>query len=232
MSPTPASRRALSIEDRIDVPEEAFDLAGYRAWVKSAGPEGVRTAYVNGNVLIESSPEALERHNKVKTAITAAIAACVQEHDLGEVYSDRTLVTNEAARLSAEPDLTFVSWGSFDGGRARLVAKAGYPDEYVELVGSPDLVVEIVSDTSVRKDKTLLREAYARAGVREYWLIDARGAQVEFALLRLDAGEWRESLNPTGPQVSEVLPGTWTLSRSINRAGRFAYRLTFRTTIG
>lgn len=222
-----ASGRTLSIEDRIQIPESVFDLEGYRNWIKSdAFPEGVRTTYVGGEVLIEMSPEALERHNKVKTAITAAIAGFVQDHEAGEVYSDRTLITHEAATLSVEPDLTFVSWASFEQGRVRLVEKTGTPDDYVELVGSPDLVVEIVSDSSVRKDRSLLRDAYARAAVQEYWLVDARGRDLEFEILLNQAGVFCSQGDRFGPQVSRVLEGTWTLTRSTNRAGRFAYRLT------
>jgi Uma2 family endonuclease len=157
--------------------------------VKSdACPDGLRTTYVCGEVLIEISPEALERHNKIKTAMTVAIAWFVQERDLGEVYSDRALVTHEPAGLSLEPDLTFVTWASFEQGHVRLVEKAGTPRDYVELVGSPDLVLEIVSDSSVRKDRTLLRDAYGRAGVREYWLIDARGHDWSSRFWRITRG--------------------------------------------
>lgn len=226
MTPHAAPGRTLSIEDRIHVPERVFDLDGYRTWIKSADcPEDVRTTYIRGEVLIEMSPEVLERHNKVKTAVTAAIAWFVQDRDLGEVYSDRTLLTHEAAGLSAEPDLTFVSWSSFDDGRVRLVEQAGTPRDYVELAGSPDLVVEIVSDSSVRKDTVLLREAYARADVREYWLIDARGPNLAFDILLNREGVLCAQGGAASPQVSQVLEGRWTLARTTNRAGRFAYRL-------
>ncbi len=83
------------------------------------------------------------------------------------------MVTHVEASLSAEPDLTCVSWSSFERERVLRTQRAGTSDDYIELLGSPDLVVEIVSDTSVRKDTVLLRKAYGRAGVEEYWLIDA-----------------------------------------------------------
>lgn len=219
--------RALSIEDRLRVPESVFTLEGYRAWLKSdVCPEGVRTSYVGGEVLIDMSPEALERHNKVKTAVTVGVALFVQDRDLGEVYSDRTLVTHESAGLSVEPDLTFVSWSSFETHRVRRVENAGASRDYIELVGSPDLVVEIVSDASVRKDKSLLRDAYGRAEVREYWLIDARGSDVEFEILRNEHGVLQAPALRFSPQESHVLKGLWTLTRTTNRVGHFAYQLT------
>jgi len=218
--------RAIVIEERVSVPAAAFEHAGYRAWVTSdAYPERVRTTFVREEVLVEMSPESAEAHNKVKVELTLAIGSYVREHDLGEVYADGMLITNEAAQLSCEPDLTFVSWRTFEDGRARLLPRVGDESDSIELFGSPDLVVEIVSDSSVKKDTQLLRDAYARAGVREYWLIDARGAEIAFEILTLDGDRFASSGEAAAPQESAVLGGRWTLTRSRNRLGRFTYNL-------
>jgi Uma2 family endonuclease len=49
---------------------------------------------------------------------------------------------------------------------------------------APDLIVEIVSDTSVRKDTERLPVSYFAAGVGEFWLIDARRDPLEFLIHR------------------------------------------------
>ena len=220
------SSRAVIIEERVTVPDTAFDHSGYRAWVTSdAYPDGIRTTFIQGEVLVEMSPESLERHNKVKAAISVALIGFVAEHQLGEVYVDGALVTNERAGLSCEPDCTFISWAAFEEGRVRLPPRAHDHADHIEIVGSPDLVVEIVSDSSVKKDTRLLRDAYARAGVREYWLVDARGADVRFEILKESGGTLTGSTDPGAPQESRVLGGRWQLSRTPNRAGRFDYRL-------
>jgi Uma2 family endonuclease len=46
------------------------------------------------------------------------------------------------------------------------------------------MVLEVVSATSLRKDTETLRELYWKAGIPEYWLVDARGDAPAFALLR------------------------------------------------
>src|SRR5262249_34297703 len=56
--------------------------------------------------------------------------------------------------------------------------------------GRPDWVVEIVSRSTVHKDTQRLRTLYHRAGIPEYWLIDARGAEIEFQIL-----VWRKKGN-------------------------------------
>jgi Uma2 family endonuclease len=38
--------------------------------------------------------------------------------------------------------------------------------------GAPAIVVEILSPGTRRRDETLKRNLYARAGVREYWMVD------------------------------------------------------------
>jgi hypothetical protein len=72
----------------------------------------------------------------------------------------------------------------------------------------------------------LLRDACLRAGVREYWLIDARGTEIRCEILWNAGEKWASSGHPFEPQESRVLGGRWTLVRRRNRLGRFEYSLT------
>ena len=38
--------------------------------------------------------------------------------------------------------------------------------------GAPDLVVEVLSPSTARNDKTRKKDIYARCGVQEYWIVD------------------------------------------------------------
>jgi Uma2 family endonuclease len=218
---------AVHIHERVRIPASAMDHAGFRAWVLSADlPSGVRATFVAGEVDLEMSPEALDSHNKVKSCFTAVLSQIAASGDLGEVYGDGVLVTHEGAALSSEPDTTFVSWDSFESGRVRLRAKVGgSPNDAIELVGSPDVVVEVVSDSSVRKDTKLLREAYFRADVPEHWIVDARGENLSFEILCRDAEAFVASAPSDRPQRSGVFGATFTLSRTKNRAERWTYGL-------
>jgi hypothetical protein len=85
--------------------------------------------------------------------------------------------------LSVEPDIVFVSNESFASEHVRLIPKSlGAADRYIELEGAPDLIVEIINDSSVRKDTARLPAAYWQAGVREYWLVDARTDDLLFRI--------------------------------------------------
>ena len=59
------------------------------------------------------------------------------------------------------------------------------------LVGGPDLAIEIASPSTESYDRLVKWNAYARAGVREYWLVDSVGQNVEVLVLE---GETYQSL--------------------------------------
>ncbi|HEY2510875.1 MAG TPA: Uma2 family endonuclease [Polyangiaceae bacterium] len=224
---------AITIDERVSLPASAMTHAGFRAWATSASlPRGVRATFVDGEVILDMSPEAIESHNKVKTRIAAVLQELAMKDDLGEVYGDGVLVTHEAASLSSEPDATFVSWSTFESGRARLVEKANREEDYIEIVGAPDVVVEVVSDSSERKDLRLLRAAYLRAGVGEYWVIDARREVLSFEIFVRRGDQWETPTESDAPQRSAAFARTFTLSRSRNRAGRWSYDLTMSERLG
>lgn len=48
--------------------------------------------------------------------------------------------------------------------------------------GAPDLVVEVLSPSTVKRDRTHKKDIYGKCGVREYWLADPAGKTVEVYL--------------------------------------------------
>jgi Uma2 family endonuclease len=132
--------------------------------------------------------------------------------------------------VSAEPDIVYLSFQSLDEGRAKLVKSAsGKDDSYVEVEGAPDLVVEIVSDSSVNKDTKRLPPAYFDAGVRELWLVDARKKKLSFQIHH--RGESAFAAVPTssdGFQRSEVLQCAFSFRRNRHARGHWVYQLRTR----
>ncbi|MDF3016991.1 MAG: hypothetical protein K0R44_2216, partial [Thermomicrobiales bacterium] len=53
--------------------------------------------------------------------------------------------------------------------------------------GPPDLVIEVVSPSNRGRDLLTKRALYARAGVREYWLVDPEARTIEILVLDRDA---------------------------------------------
>ena len=79
------------------------------------------------------------------------------------------------------------------------------------LEGPADLVVEVVSDDSVARDRQTKFAEYAAIGVPEYWLVDSRDGHRAVAAYRLapEAAYERLPLDAAGRLHSRVLPGFW-----------------------
>jgi Uma2 family endonuclease len=73
--------------------------------------------------------------------------------------------------------------------------------------GAPDLVVEVISPSSIRRDRNTKFDAYEKAGVAEYWLADPKTRSVE--VYTLSNGEFALFGQYTGDEAiqSAVLPG-------------------------
>jgi Uma2 family endonuclease len=197
------------------IPASAQTLAGFRAWAKSDDfPERGRFSFLDGEIFIDMSPEELQTHSPVKAEVGYVVIGLNKKLKRGTYYSDRALLTNEAANLSTEPDAHFVTWEALESGRVRFVPRENDPDIYLELEGTPDWVLEVVSKTSVGKDTRRLRRQYHAAGIPEYWLIDARGEEIDFQIL-----VWEE-----GGYVAAAHRGGWQTSRVFRRRFRFVRR--------
>ena len=58
-----------------------------------------------------------------------------------------------------------------------------------KIKGTPDLVIEIMSDSSATTDRDLKKELYRRSSVPEYWIVDPDNHEVEQYVLRGEAYE-------------------------------------------
>ena len=88
------------------------------------------------------------------------------------------------------------------------------------------MVAEVVSDSSANKDMRRLPEAYFTAGIKEFWLIDARGEELQFTIH--NRGNTAFEPVPTdaeGFQHSEVFAHAFKLTRDKNRRGYLEYDL-------
>ncbi len=203
-------------------------LSEFRQWALSEDfPERGRIDYLTGRIEVDMTPEDYYTHGTLKVEVIGVLRNIVKSGDLGDLQSDRTRVSCPEADLSVEPDLVFLSHEAFDSGRVSLTAKAsGEADRYVEVVGSPDLVVEIVSDHSVKKDTVRLFEAYWKAGVTEYWLMDARGDELAFQInWRGGTGFEPAPSDVDGFQQSAVFQHWFRLERRRGRRGGWAFDL-------
>src|SRR5262249_21698388 len=155
------------------------DLDSFRRWrLSEEAPDRGEIAFLDSYLWVDLTTEEFLTHNQVKAAYDYSIMSVVNAASLGRYVPDRMLLTNAEANLNSEPDGLFFTWETLRSGRIRLVEREG--QGIMELEGAADLVLEIVSKSSVRKDTVLLRDLYFRAGVQEYWLVDVRDGAMSF----------------------------------------------------
>lgn len=215
-------------EDRIEVPGWIDSLDSFRRWALSDEfPDRGRIDYIDGRIEVDTMVEDLFLHGTPKTELARVVSNRVKQEDLGEVLIDSTRVSCPSAELSVEPDLVFVSHDAVLSNGVQLVAsQSGHADSFIEIVGPPDLVVEVVSDSSVEKDTVRLFRGYHSAGVREFWLVDARSDDLQFTIWhwQTDGYEQAES-DANDYQTSTVLNAAYLFKRSRRPDGRWKYDL-------
>jgi Uma2 family endonuclease len=219
----------ILLDQGVEIPA-IRDLPEFRRWALSEQfPQRGRIDYITGRIEVDMSPEDFFTHGTVKSEIAARMTARVNELDLGHTLIADTRISSPTADLSAEPDIVVITYHALEDGRVRLISKSsGDPDRYVEVEGGSDLVVEIVSDSSEAKDMRRLPGAFFKAGVREFWLVDARGEAVDFVIHRRGVESFRETEEGRdGYQRSDVLEADCRLERSRHARGHRMYRLQF-----
>jgi Uma2 family endonuclease len=212
--------------DEVTVPGWVTDLASFRRWADSPDfPDSGRICFLNGEVWADMSKEQIFSHVLVKTRITAVLSQLVEAAGMGLFLGDGAMLSNVDVGFAARPDAVFVSAA---GLRDRVRLLEGRDEGYVELEGSPDMVLEVLSRSSVRKDTKVLHRAYWEAGVREYWLVDARPDPLRFDVLRHTPKGYRAAARKEGWVRSAVFGTSFRLTRRLNALNHPEYALEAR----
>jgi Uma2 family endonuclease len=132
--------------------------------------DGNRYEVIAGELYVTPAPGSI--HQKIVTNLIKLLGPFVENHGLGELVLGIDVLFAEGDYL--EPDLVFVRHD-----REEIIQKRGSE-------GSPDLVIEVLSDSTAARDRGLKRERYALYGVPEYWVLDPDARQIEVYRLRED----------------------------------------------
>lgn len=220
----PARRCSVIIEDKACIPAWVDDLESYRRWAHSDEfPEHGSFSYLNGEIWVDLSKEELLTHNQVKGAFAFRVMELLEQNPLGRFVHDRMLLSNLTAGLSTEPDGLFFFWDTQKSGRLRFIN--GKEKGYMELEGTPDMVLEVISRSSIKKDTERLRELYWRAGITEYWLVDVRGEALRFDIFRHTKDGYVATEPQDGWLFSSVFGQAFKLTQETDPLGYPLYKL-------
>lgn len=145
--------------DIMPLPEEnkKYTYEDYLKW-----PDDQRIELINGQIYLMTPP--LRIHQKISGAIYTQFSNYLKDRECEVYYAPfgvRLPKENEKDKdidTVVEPDIIVVC------------DKSKLDNEGCK--GAPDLIVEIVSPTSARRDKIEKFNLYERYGVKEYWIVE------------------------------------------------------------
>jgi Uma2 family endonuclease len=143
--------------------------------------------------LIPMAPAPNIYHQRLVARLFRLLDDFVRAQDSGEVIiapMDVVLAEDN----TAQPDLLFVA-----------KENAGIVKDWV--FGAPDLVVEILSPSSIRRDRKDKLKQYARFGVKEYWIVDPANRALEILVLHDQQFAVHSKAADAGLAESKVLVG-------------------------
>ena len=208
--------------------EELTDLEAFCRWAKSPEyPTRGRFSYLHGEFWVDLSMEQLFTHNQVKAEFSEILCRFVKADRSGYFCFDRMFLRNDLADIATEPDGMFISFASIQSEKAQLVE--GISGGPLEIVGAPDMVLEVVSDSSVQKDTVELMESYWLAGITEYWLVDVRHDATRFDIFKHGTKGYVASRRQAGGWLKSAVFGrTFHLGQQIDPLGHPEFTLEIR----
>jgi Uma2 family endonuclease len=207
--------KSVTFAARLTFPESVCDHDSFRHWVTSDDfPEKARASFLDGNIWVDLPMERVA-HNLCKTAIASVLSNLNASEDRGLDFSDGMLLPNLGVRLSTQPEFMFVATETLGSGRVSILRG----DDSLEIIGAPDMTLEVIGPTSVEKDTVQLRRLYWEAGVKEYWLVDSRAKSFSFDILRRGPSKFLVTRKPQGWVKSQVFGREFKLSKEAAKHG-------------
>lgn len=155
-------------------------------------PEGLRYEILEGD-LYSMTPAPSPYHQRISSRLQIALDEFVEKRDLGLVFNAPIDVVLSDFNV-LQPDLIYIAKP-----RLGIIKKTG-------IFGSPDLVIEILSPSTVARDREIKKAVYERFSVQEFWLVDPETKNLELFSLQEGRFMLRSTFGLKDTLCSELLP--------------------------
>lgn len=134
----------------------------------------LRVEYLNGDIIM--TPARSPHHQIISGNLSLLLGHFAKENGLGLVLAAPLDVVLSREAQIVQPDLIFITKAR----AAKVLGKAA-------VNGAPDLMIEILSPSTVRADRKIKLPLYAHHQVPEYWIVDPEDQSVEIYMLEGDS---------------------------------------------
>lgn len=149
--------------------------------------DGNKYDMVDGVLIM--APSAEFEHGKLQVLFSHLLRTYLDKKPLGELAAEIDIFLPDGGDV-LRPDASFIL-----NENTHIIKK--------HIHGAPDLVVEVLSESTRSRDLGVKADRYLKCGVKEYWIIDPQTRTVQAWINRLNLWEKREGSAPE----SELLPG-------------------------
>jgi len=174
----------------VDLPDrrEVFTYEDYL----NLPDNGKRYEIINGELYMVPAPSL--SHQRTIRRFLNAFENFLEENPLGEIFPAPTDVIFAGIEI-LQPDLVFISTEKFE-----ILTREN-------IQGAPDLVIEVLSPRTEKRDRTLKLKVYSKFGVREYWMANHEKATVEIWRRKGKKLVFHALLDRTQTLTTPLLPG-------------------------
>jgi len=170
------------------IPDIKFTYADYL----QLPDDGKRYEIIDGEIYLLPTPPTV--HQQILGNLFCILYSSVESKNVGEVFiSPLDVVLSETTVI--QPDILFIS-----NERSNIITEAN-------IQGAPDLVIEIFSPATEKRDRGIKLIMYAKFGVRECWLVDPTSKNVEIYRLQKKNLRLVERLTVNDVLNTPLLPG-------------------------
>ena len=173
--------------------EGKYSYADYLTW-----PEGERWEIIDGIAYMQAAPTPI--HQEILVGLIVQFHHYLSGKPC-KVYPAPFCVRlikgdekkNEDIKKVVEPDISIVCDKS-------IIDEKGCN-------GDPDMIVEIISPSSIKMDRLIKFNKYEKAGVREYWIVEPEGKLVSVFVLQADQRYGRPEIYTEDDKIKvSILP--------------------------
>ncbi len=148
---------------------------------------------IDGEIMRKQAPKPL--HQQIAWRVTAAFDRFLAENPIGQAFFAPIDVFFDKYN-NTQPDILFIKKE-----RTFII------DLENGIMGAPDLIVEIISPSSIKMDRFDKRELYKKFAVKEYWIIDPKNQTVEIHVFKDDDYTLHQFLEIEGVVDSTIMQG-------------------------
>ena len=127
-------------------------------------PEGKPYRLINGNLVMSPSPTVY--HQQILLKISVSLSNYLEKNKVGTLLVSPMDVYFEEHE-TYQPDIIFIS-----NEREKIIGEK-------KIEGAPDLVIEILSESSAYYDLKHKKNIYEKHNVKEYWIVDPIDKSIE-----------------------------------------------------